>query len=305
MKLWLAAAAFGSALLVAAPVFAQEASSAPDIVVTADRLQEVVRSFVGDISAASNSEDRLARWDRRICPGLIGIRDRDQAQYMVDRISQRAFEVGLEAGRPGCQANVLIFVTQNSGQLAQVIADQYHAYIGYNAHEGAVTQGHEALSRFVESDQPVRWWHVSQTVSADGQVLGESQTQMSRSGGFRGAQVVRQNDPGRLRASTRQDFNRVIIIVDAQRAAGKQFSALADYVAMAALAQLEPGADTSRYATVLSLFAPGDTTSTMTEWDLAYLRGLYDAPRAARNARQQEGAISRTMREGLWDGQDD
>ena len=303
MKRWLTA--LGLALLAAAPAAAQEAPPEADIVVTADRLQEVVRSFVGDISATPNSEDRLARWDRRICPGLIGIRDRAQAQYMVDRISQRAFEVGLEAGEPGCQANVLIFVTQNSGELARVIADQYRVYVGYNAHEGAVTQGHEALTRFVESDQPVRWWHVSQTVSANGQVLGESQTQMSRSGGFRGAQVVRQSDSGRLRGSTRQDFNRVIIIVDANRAAGKQFSALADYVAMAALAQLEPGADTSRYATVLNLFAPDNATSAMTEWDIAYLHGLYDAPRAARNARQQEGAISRTMREGLSEAQND
>lgn len=295
-------ALLGLALLTATPAAAQEGTVEPDIVVTADRLQEVVRSFVGDISATSTSEDRLARWDRRICPGLIGIRDRGQAQYMVDRISQRAFEVGLEAGEPGCQPNILIFVTQNSGELARVIAEQYRVYIGYNAHEGAVTPGHEALTRFVESDQPVRWWHVSQTVSANGQVLGESNTQMSRSGGFRGAQVVRQSDSGRLSGSTRQDFNRVIIIVDAQRAAGKQFSALADYVSMAALAQLEPGADTSRYATVLNLFTPGDMTSAMTDWDLAYLHGLYDAPRAARNARQQEGAISRTMREGLSDG---
>ncbi len=304
MKAWLATA-LGLALLTAAPAFAQETNADPDIVVTADRLQEVVRSFVGDISATSQSEDRIARWDRRICPGLVGIRDREQAQYMVDRISQRAFEVGLEAGEPGCRANVLIFVTQNSGELARVIADQYHAYIGYNAHEGAVTAGHEALTRFVESDEPVRWWHVSQTVSANGQVLGESQTQMSRDGGLRSAQVVRQNDAGRLRGATRQDFNRVIILVDAQRAAGKQFSALADYVAMAALAQLEPGANTARYATVLNLFNAGDTTSAMTEWDLAYLHGLYDAPRAARNARQQEGAISRTMREGLSDSQNE
>lgn len=302
MKSW-HAAALGLVLFASAPAFAQQTTNEPDIVVTADRLQEVVRSFVGDIASTSQSEDRLARWDRRICPGLIGIRDREQAQYMVDRISQRAFEVGLEAGEPGCQANVLIFVTQNSGELARVIAEQYRTYIGYNAHEGAVTAGHEALEQFVASAEPVRWWHVSQTVSANGQVLGESQTQMSRSGGFRGAQVVRQNDAGRLRGTTRQDFNRVIIIVDAERAAGKQFSALADYVAMAALAQLEPGADTSRYATVLNLFRPGDTTSAMTEWDVAYLHGLYDAPRAARNSRAQRGAISRSMREGLSDGQ--
>jgi hypothetical protein len=127
---------------------------------------------------------------------------------------------------------------------------------------------------------------------------------MARSGGFRNAQIVRQNDAGRLRGTTRQDFSRVIIIVDAERAAGKQFSALADYVAMAALAQLNPESDMSQYATILNMFDPGASTAAMTDWDVAYLQGLYNAPRASRNSRQQEAAIARTMGGGLTEGQE-
>lgn len=302
MKLWHGAAL--SLMLLASPAAAQDSNTTggDDIVVTAERMREVVRSFVGEV-ATTSSQDRLARWDRRICPGLIGIRDREQAQYMVDRIAQRAFAVGLEPGAAGCTPNILVFVTPDSDALARVVADQYREFIGYHANEAAVTQGHEALDAFIESDDPVRWWHVSQTVSANGQVLSESRTEMARTGGFRNAQVIRQNDAGRLRGTTRQDFSRVIIIVDAQRAAGKQFSALADYVAMAALAQLDPDADTSRYATILNMFEPGAATIAMTDWDVAYLHGLYDAPRASRNSRQQEAAIARSMSGGLTEGQ--
>lgn len=303
MKLWHGAAL--SLALLALPAVAQESNTTggDDIVVTAERMREVVRSFVGEVGATS-SQDRLARWDRRVCTSLVGIREREQAQYMVDRIAQRAFDVGLEPGAAGCTPNVLVFVTQDSDALARVVAEQYREFIGYNANEAAVTQGREALNAFIESDQPVRWWHVSQTVSANGQVLGESRTQMARTGGFRNAQIVRQNDAGRLRGTTRQDFSRVIIIVDAQRAAGKQFSALADYVAMAALAQLNPESDTSRYATILNMFEPGAATVALTDWDVAYLQGLYDAPRASRNSRQQEAAIARSMSGGLTEGQD-
>ena len=75
------------------------------------------------------------------------------------------------------------------------------------------------------------------------------------------------------------------------------------YVAMAALAQLNPESDTSRYATILNMFEPGAATVALTDWDFAYLQGLYDAPRAARNSRQQEASIARSMRVGLTEGQ--
>lgn len=301
MRFW-KIGALALSLGLASPAFAQEPglTTSDDLVVTADRLQEVVRAFVGEVSSTSSSEDQLARWDRRICPSLIGIRNRAQAQQVIDRIAARTFEVDLDVGEPNCRANVLIFVTPDSTTLARAIADQYRELIGYRSDQADVTRGHEALTDFVGTPRPVRWWHVSQTVTADGQVLGNAQTQMTRSGGFRGAQVARGYDAGRLRSTTRQDFSRVIIIVDAQQAAGKPLDAIADYVAMVALAQLDPSADTSEFSTILNLFAD-PTVNGMTEWDRNYLEGLYGAPRTARNSRQQQGSIARSMQEGLRD----
>jgi hypothetical protein len=68
---------------------------------------------------------------------------------------------------------------------------------------------------------------------------------------------------------------------------------------MVTLAQLDPRADTSTYPTILNLFsspAPGAQRPTaMTDWDVAYLHGLYDATRDARNSNQQEAEIATTM----------
>lgn len=303
MRTMLAAAA---ALLVVGQggALAQESvATGEDIVVTGERMREILRDFVGEVAAASGTEDQLARWDDSLCPAIIGLRNARLAQFMADRLAQRAFTVGLDVGGPNCRPNALIFVTPDSNQLAQEISTEYREFIGYNASETSVTMGQEALARFVATRRPVRWWHVSQTVGADGQRLGDGEARQGSGGGFEGAQVLRGPDAGRLRRTTRQDLSRVVIIVDASLSAGVQMDALADYVAMAALAQLAYDADTSQVPTILNLFADRERGAAapagLTEWDLAYLRGLYDAPRAARNSRAQEGSIARTMEEEL------
>ena len=103
----------------------------------------------------------------------------------------------------------------------------------------------------------------------------------------------------RLSRTTRQDFAAAFIIVDARALSGIGFNweGLADYLAMVTLAQLDPAADTSSYPTILNMFTParGTPVRAMTDWDVAYLHGLYDATREARSANQQEGEIARSV----------
>ena len=96
---------------------------------------------------------------------------------------------------------------------------------------------------------------------------------------------------------------RVLIIVDARQAQGVQFQALADYLAMVSLAQLDPEGHTAGIPTILNLFEDrqnGQVVPTaMTEWDEAYLEGLYTARRTAPRDIWQRRDISRTMVERL------
>jgi hypothetical protein len=114
--------------------------------------------------------------------------------------------------------------------------------------------------------------------------------------GFSGAQSVRTQGT-RLRSVERQDFNRVVIIVDGQRASGYPLDGIADYVAMVTLAQVDPGAMTLEYPTILNLFAtdPDAVSFEMTNWDLAYLDGLYRSTRNSASVTQQVRDISRRM----------
>lgn len=277
----------------AAPSFAQQAPPEDDIVVVGERLQEMVRTFVGEVAVAPSAERQMARWDRRICPLVAGLPAR-QMQYVADRIAQRAHQVDIDTDGPGCRANILIFVTPDANRLATGIVDEYRTLVGYYSTNGLSTLGRGPLEDFTDSTAPVRWWHVNQTVSADGLELGgDNGTQVNRGG----------PPPSRLRRPTRQDFLRVLIIVDARQAEGVQLQALADYLAMVSLAQLDPKGQTVGTPTILNLFADRDAArpvpTGMTQWDEAYLDGLYRARRTAPLDVWQRRDISHAMVEQL------
>ncbi len=268
---------------------AGEAVTSDDVVVSAPLIREMVREFVGEVSSAGQLE-QLGRWDRTICPGVAGMRRR-YAQALIDRLAVIAFGAGLDVGEPGCRPNALIYVTEDSDALAHELATQHGALLSHRNRHGN-TRGREALDDFVNTPRPVRWWHVTRTFTADGFAVARCD------GAAEGCEPTTVRSMGRLRRGTREDFDRVIIIVDARRIDGYRFGAVADYVAMAVLAQLDPDADVSSFATILNLFDEDAATSptTITDWDLWYLDGLYHATRDARDAGRQEADIARRMR---------
>ncbi|MFT3726812.1 MAG: hypothetical protein QM759_03200 [Terricaulis sp.] len=283
---------------LAAPAIAQDTSAqapAEQVTVTG-HAEDLVRDFVGEVSAAPVGPNQLARWDRTICPQIAGIQAR-YAQFIADRISQRAYQLGLTPGRSGCRANIFIFVTPDSQSFAHALVEHKALMASHTVEENGNSRGQEALADFGDTNRPVRWWHVTQSVASNGQVLGNGEA----ISGPMAHEIVRlpAGQASRLQPTTRQDFNRVLIILDATQSQGLPFSSIADYLAMVALAQLDPAADTSAYDSILNLFrarSSGAATPTeLTNWDLGYLEGLYGAPRFARNSRQQMGSIARHM----------
>lgn len=285
-------------LTFAAPAQAQPTAESEEIVVVGEHLREMVRGFVDEMAIAPGGQRQMARWDRKICPLVAGLPER-QLQYMADRIATRAAQVGLETEGPGCRANILVFVTPDASRLAAGIVEEYRTLVAYYSTTGVSTLGRGPLEDFTTSTAPVRWWHVNQTVSADGQQLGAENTDAP-------AAVRSGQPPSRLRRATRQDFLRVLIIVDARQAAGLQFQALSDYVAMVALAQLDPAGEATGVPSVLNVFADRDAgrpvPASMTPWDEEYLQGLYNARRTAPTELWQRRDIARNMEQGLSEG---
>jgi hypothetical protein len=286
MRVFLAAAA----LLWLASAAGAAAQTQSDAIVVTGRTPEATTRFVQQVDAVPESADQLARWDREICVSIAGLPAR-QGQFLADRIAQRAFALGLAPGAPGCQGNVAVFITNDSDAMARRLFEQDQHLFAYLAEDNVTTLGQEAFQGFLSSQKAVRWWHVAQTVGADGIALnGDASV-----GGMENAPMVRSRG-SRLSDDTRQDLARAIIIVDARRVGGAQLAALGDYIAMVALAQIDPDADTTSFPTILNLFGGGANGPTaMTDWDVAFLDGLYSSTRYAANAQQQEREIARRM----------
>ncbi len=309
-------AILGAALLAlsAATAIADEPSQ---IVVEARREPAAVRSYVDTLSVASHSAGVLGRWNQRICPGVVGAPQAD-AQFIIDQIARRAHAAGLQTGASGCAQNITIIVAPNSDRFAQQLYEQRREMlVGVNGVE-STSLGSEALRDFVNTPRPIRWWHVSQTVMADGQVLADTQVRAMQGSGAASARANQAAASGagmggasaeglsgvnatraqgsRLRGTTRQDFNRAIVIIDSTRTAGVPLGAIADYVAFVTLAQINPDANPAGYPTVLNLFASSQERPTqMTSWDVAYLDALYHMTRDARNLQQERSEMARRM----------
>jgi len=262
--------------------------------VTVQGQQEAVQGFVNAISVESGAEHQLARWDQRVCPSVTGL-SAAHGQAIADHIAAHALAVGLMVGEPGCRPNILVYVTNNSDRLTHDMVDHDPMLFAQLEEMSLNTRGRGALSDFVNTPRAVRWWHVSRTVAAD----GFDAYQGSMSPAVHDTRPAGMTSPGgasRIARYTRQDFSRVVVVVDSRRIGAAPVGALGEYVAMVSLAQLNPSADTSAYPTILNLFGHGANRQTaMSDWDEAYLQRLYGASRVHPQNLQQN-AIGQNVR---------
>jgi hypothetical protein len=205
-----------------------------------------------------------ARWRTPLCAGVAGLGQRD-AQYVVDRVSQRAREQGLYVGAPGCTPNVLVIFTSDAdGQARSIAAERTDpaSRTGVSGQSGGLA----ALNRFLNADTPVRWLRVTRPMTEAGIVADRNLREGE-------APRVRVPERGRLAQTTFDTFSHVLVIVDLAQVNGQRLDALADYVALVSLAPADSPAEVGG-ASILSLFSEGGPQA-MTDADLALLSRLY------------------------------
>jgi len=268
----------------ATPAAENEPVRLEDVEVTGRSLQSMIDNFVGSV-AAPNPNRSLARWRDGICVSAVNF-EAETAQYLIDRVSTVADDLGLKAGAPGCSANVLIIAAGNPDAASQALVQQGRHIMRIGG--SGMDRGPAALQAFLSSDSPVRWWQVSMPLDADTgeratRIQGECSGTCSGPGSvFESAPAIRVT-ASRLTTQIVDDIIRTVVVVDAHQLANIQAQQLADYIAMVTFAQIDPQADTSSYASILNVFEEPDTASSLTEWDKAYLNGLYGTIRTRKN----------------------
>ena len=258
-----------------------------DIEVVGGRsLRQAIDVFTDSVVAPPRGQNP-ARWHDFVCVGAVNLQ-RDAAQAIIDRVSQVALDIGLEIGEPGCSANILIVGTDDGPAMATAMVD-YRPAIFRPGYSGAARSSLQ-LARFQQTEAPVRWWHVALPVIADTGVIA--------------VRMPGEDPPvipggSLLRTEVRNDLGRAIIIVDFARAGSVSFEQLSDFVAMAAFAQIDPDADMSAFPSVLNVFGDPGAASGLTDWDRAYLTGLYTAELNRRRPSHTAGAIGNIMAQDL------
>lgn len=263
------ALALAAGLLSQTPGQAQDPAGGPvaelgDVVVEGRRLRSVVQSFVGEVTAPATSDRGPARWNGPVCIGVVNLRA-EVAQYIVDRASDVARELGLEAGEPGCAANVLIIAAADGQAVADgIVEERRRAFVPGGS---GMTRTLSALEDFRTSDAPVRWWHVSAPVDSES---GELATRLPG----RDAPQIAVSRASRIRTDIRDDLFKAIIVVDISKVESLSLPQLADYCTLIALAQVDPKADVASFETILNVFIDPAITG-LTSWDRDYLAALY------------------------------
>lgn len=270
-----------------------------DVVVDARRLEQMAQDFIEDV-AAPNRRRGLARWNTPLCVGVANLQ-RDVAQAIIDRVSDVAGELDVTVGEPGCRANALIVATDDGAAMARGMVDRRPR--AFDIGSTQMTQSTSTLEAFKADDRPVRWWQISTPVDSEtGNRAIRLAGDLDPSTGQPGAPVVYVFAASRLVSQIRDDMSKVIIIVDIDDVSGMPVNKLADYLTMVTLAQIDDDADSARYDTVMNLFDTPEQVDGLTEWDMAYLRGLYSAEQNRINpsaqARNVADAVVRARREG-------
>lgn len=295
IELFLAGALLLSPPQTPAPAVSQDPVQLEDVVVSGRTLDSLIRDFVGEV-AEPNRNRGLARWNDRICVGVANL-DSEIAQYLSDRISTVATDLGLSAGEPGCTPNILVIATADAEDLARRLTEQRRR--AFRMGGAGMDRGGAALRDFVETDRPVRWWQMSMPVDSETgdsavRIPGECTNACTSAADY--APQIAVFAASRLSTQIVDNLIRAIVIVDVDQVSSLSALQLADYIAMVSLAQIDPNADTSSYATILNVFEDPEISESLTNWDKAYLDGLYAAERNHVGERADRSEIAGSIR---------
>ena len=279
-----------------------------EVIVRGRRLGELefdirpyIRDFLDEITLPARGRG-YARWHRRVCVGVQNLENRP-AQFIVDRVSSLALDVGLEPGEPGCNPQVIIIFSTDAKQMAAGMVENEPRVFRPIAGYAGMDRGLEGLDFFVESEAPVRWWDVSMPVDVR---TGNPAIQSNNVSCTRAPYcfpIFWVDGPSRVHSGVRDDLQYVIILVDVTKLNGTTWRQLGDYLAFVSLAQIDLNADPAEYDSILNLFSNPAAYSGLTDWDRQFIHALYrfNPERVARV--QGNEIVSRIAKQELTEAQ--
>ena len=311
-------------LLIASslPCAAQTAPQPPlppeSITVTATKPSEAaINNFISTRAVPTRVAGKLARWRAGICPEIKGVAPK-YAAYIARRLRDVAASVGAPVNAdPACKPNIEAIFTTAPQALLDNVRKSAEVYLGYHDNAGQA-------EKLAAVTHPIQAWYTTATEDLRGNPQVDSgkgggmeidsltaipstegMTQgMSQPGG-----VVQMNMPfatarnvsgSRLGDGLSSAFANVLIVAEPAKLLDYEIGALADYIAMLALSQPASLDTCQEMPSISNLLVPGCTSAapSITDGDLAYLKGLYKMTATA-NLRVQREEVRYQMSKDL------
>jgi hypothetical protein len=264
------------ALGFATPAAAQEAPGGADqeIVVTGEALEKRIRDFVGALTQAP-PRGQLSRFEWEACPIAIGLAEPQKAA-VVRRMRQVADAAKIPLGGTGCRPNVLVAVARDKKAFIEALSRTVPRVF--------TDMSRSERRRILAEPHASAWQGEGPPLDADGRALEQVRLVDSKTGAVTADPVYmnRTIRPGtRITAPSRVHFSLAVVVVESGALDGLTTTQLADYAAMRAFAKTDPAklppSPPPTILTVLDVPMGGSVPITLTEWDLGFLRGLYES----------------------------
>jgi hypothetical protein len=253
----------------------------PEIRVNAERLTEhqvetKARAFVRDVLPDA-SFGQYARWTKPVCPKVTGIAD-VYAAIVEARVREAATTAGVPLARSGCSTNLSIVFSEDARVTAGVIARGKPKLV-------AKLNGLQR-DQLLNTALPVRWWHISEPTDGSG-VPARLATVLTTTQSVNGQSLAETLPMGPdtimtgsynsslIDTNLKVGVTTAVVLVDIPLATGKPLDAVADYVALVALAPARLPPEQPDVPSIVGLFGNDSGPKALTEWDKAYLAALY------------------------------
>jgi len=269
----------------AQPAGSDQEANLPQVTVEAQRqLEHQIHDFVRALTRSASSDEALKRWQEPVCPLVAGLPG-SQGEFVLTRISSVARAAGVPLAPQECRPNLYIVVTATPDKLLSLWQHRHRRLFG-----GASST---EVRDFLTKPRPIRvWYNVTFGTNFGTQLdqgapeLGAVFSSTPSNHHFSGSHLVIDDVPL---------FSSVIIVVDVVQVSGLQYGQLADYIAMAALAQLDLDVQLNA-PSILQLFAPRPADvpkpAGLSTWDVAFLKALYST---RQGSTMQRSSIATSM----------
>jgi hypothetical protein len=254
-----------------------------EVTASRDKVRREIQTFVHKVTRLEG--EFVGRWGTPICPMVVGVSDA-QAQFIQHRLIEVQDQVRKREvdTKPKCRPNLFVIITDEADS---VIADWKARDPGmfrWKTREGVSRSG---------GTGPVRTWHNAIVEPADGTASTGSRLTKNLPSGVPSCPLK-----GRVEAGCWEHITTAVVLVDA-RATGKvALTQLADFISVVSLSHIDLSADLGGIDSILRLFAqppPDVPPAGLTEWDHAFLNGLYRASYSPMD--QQRDIEARMVRE--------